>query len=135
MHEGDDVDVTTLADPDKIYKGQINKLMNTLDPTNRVMKMRVILPNPDYALKPQMFATVTVNNDLDRKAISLPINALIFDHSQYYVLVYDGKKGVQIRPIEIITNNNKTVYIKSGVTPGELVIGSQAILIYGALNN
>ncbi len=135
VHEGDDVDVTTLADPDKIYKGQINKLMNTLDPTNRVMKMRVILPNPDYALKPQMFATVTVNNDLDRKAISLPINALIFDHSQYYVLVYDGKKGVQIRPIEIITNNNKMVYIKSGVTPGELVIGSQAILIYGALNN
>ena len=135
VHEGDDVEVTTITYPDKIYKGKINKLMNILDPTNRVMKMRVVLPNPNYLLKPQMFATVTVNNDLDRQAISVPINALIFDHSQYYVLVYKGPKNVQIRSVEIISTNNKTAYIKSGVEPGEMVIGSQAILIYGALNN
>ena len=135
VHEGDNVEVTTITDPDKVYDGKINKLMNTLDPTNRVMKMRVILPNPDYKLKPQMFATVTVNNDLERQAISIPLSALIFDHSQYYVLVYHSKKDVQIRSVDIISKNNRTAFIKSGVQPGEQVIASQAILIYGALNN
>ena len=135
VHVGDDVDVTTLTDPDKIYKGKINKLMNVLDPTNRVMKMRVVLPNADYKLKPQMFATVTVNNDLDRQAISVPLSALIFDHSQYYVLIYNNQKDVQIRSVEIISMNNNTAYIKSGVVTGEKVIASQAILIYGALNS
>ncbi len=135
VHEGDEVEVTTLTEPDKICKGKINKLMNTLDPTNRVMKMRVVLPNPDYKLKPQMFATVTVNNDLDRQAISVPLSALIFDHSQYYVIVYKGKKDVQIRAVEIISTNNKTAFIKSGIETGEKVIASQAILIYGALNS
>jgi cobalt-zinc-cadmium efflux system membrane fusion protein len=135
VHEGDSVDVTTITDPDKIYKGKIDKLMNVLDPTNRVMKMRIVLPNPDYKLKPQMFATVTVNNDLDRQAIAVPFSALVFDHSQYYVLVYHSRKDVQIRSVDVLSTNNKTAYIKSGVTPGEVVIASQAILIYGALNN
>lgn len=135
VHEGDDVDVTTITYPNKVFKGKINKLMNVLDPTNRVMKMRVVLPNPDYMLKPQMFATVTVNNGLKEQAISVPNRALIFDNSQYYVLVYKGKKDVQIRAVDIISANNNTTYIKSGIQPGELVIGSQAILIYGALNN
>jgi membrane fusion protein, heavy metal efflux system len=135
VHEGDVAEVSTLTEPDKIYTGKINKLMNILDPTNRVMKMRVVLPNPDYKLKPQMFATVTVSNNLDRQAISVPVTALIFDHSQYYVIVYRGKKDVQIRSVEIISTNNKTAYIRSSLEPGERVIASQAILIYGALNS
>ena len=116
VHEGDDVDVTTITYPDKIIKGKINKLMNTLDPTNRVMKMRVVLPNPDYKLKPQMFATVTVNNGLKQDAISVPNRALIFDNSQYYVLVYKGKKDVQIRSVDVISANGNTTYIKSGIS-------------------
>ena len=135
VHEGDEVDVATITYPDKVFTGKIDKLMNTLDPTSRVMKMRVVLPNPGYMLKPQMFATVTVNNGLKQQAISVPNKALIFDNSQYYVVVYKNQKDVKIRAVEIISSNGKTTYIKSGLEPGEMVIGSQAILIYGALNN
>lgn len=135
VHEGDEVDVTTITYPDKVFKGKIDKLMNILDPTNRVMKMRVVLPNPGYMLKPQMFATVTVNNGTQQDAISVPNKALIFDNSKYYVLVYKGAKDVEIRAVDIISANGNTTYIKSGIQPGEMVIGSQAILIYGALNN
>jgi len=135
VHEGDEVDVTTLTDPGKIYKGRIDKLMNTLDPANRVMKMRVVLPNPGYELKPQMFANVTVNNDLDKQAISIPNSALVFDHSQYYVVIYKGPKNVQIRPVEVLSTNGNRAYIKSGIEPGEQVVGSQTILIYAALNS
>lgn len=135
VHQGDDVDVTTITYPDKVYKGKISQLMNVLDPTNRVMKMRVVLPNPDYLLKPQMFATVTVNQSLNQEAISVPVGALVFDHSQYYVIVYKSPKEVQIRSVELLTTNNTTAYIKSGLSLGEQVISTQAILIYGALNN
>ncbi len=135
VHEGDEVEVATITYPDKVFKGKIDKLMNVLDPTNKVMKMRVELPNPGYLLKPQMFATVTVNNDLPEEAIAVPSKALIFDHSQYYVVVYKGKNNAEIRSVDIISANSTTTYIKSGIKPGEMVIGSQAILIYGALNS
>ena len=135
VHEGDSVTVATITYPDKVFRGKINKLMNVLDPTNKVMKMRVELPNPGYLLKPQMFATVTVNNDLPEQAICVPNNALIFDHSQYFVIVYKGSKNAEIRSVDLLSSNSTTTYIKSGVKPGEMVVGSQAILIYGALNN
>jgi len=135
VHEGDEVDVSTISYPDKVFKGKVDKLMNVLDPTSKVMKMRVVLGNPGYLLKPQMFATVTVNNSEHKEATSVKSSALIFDHSQYYVITIKGHKDVQIRPVEIISINGTTAYIKSGLTPGEHVIGSEALLIYGSLNS
>jgi cobalt-zinc-cadmium efflux system membrane fusion protein len=135
VHEGDPVDVTTISYPDKVFKGKINKLMNVLDPTSKVMKMRVVLDNPGYLLKPEMFATVMVNTTEHKQATSISSGALIFDHSQYYVIVLTGKKNVQIRPVELININGKTAYIKDGVKPGEHLVSSNALLIYGSLNS
>jgi len=135
VHEGDAVDVSVTAYPDKIFKGKVDKLMNVLDPTTKVLKMRVVLDNPGFILKPQMFATVSVNNDEHKQAVAIASSDLIFDHSQYYVITVKGKKDVQIRPVEVITINGKTAYIKSGLNNGERLIGSSALLIYGSLNS
>ena len=135
VHEGDPVEVTTISYPDKVFNGRVDKLMNVLDPANKVLKMRIVLDNPGYALKPQMFATVTLTNKEGRQATSVSSSALVFDHSQYYVVVVKGKKDVSIRPVEIISTNGKTAYIKSGLSPGERVISSNALLIYGSLNS
>lgn len=136
VHEGDPVDVTTISYPDQVFKGKINKLMNVLDPVSKVMKMRIILENPGYILKPQMFATVIVNNtDPNTKATAIASSALIFDNSQYYVIVLNGKKNVQIRSVEIININGNTAFIKSGVKPGDRLVASDSLLIYGSLNN
>jgi len=106
-----------------------------LDPTNKVMKVRVILPNENYALKPQMFASVTVINKENKDAICVPSGAVIFDHSQNYVLVYKSNSDIEMRIINIINTVGDKTYISSGVEPGDKLIGSQAILIYDALNS
>jgi len=135
VHEGEEADVSTIAYPDQVFKGKVDKLMNVLDPTSKVMKMRVVLNNAGYQLKPQMFTTVTVYNKENQQAISISSKDLVFDNSQYFVIILTGKKDVQIRPVTIISINGKTAYIKSGLKPGERVIGSDAILIYGSLNS
>jgi cobalt-zinc-cadmium efflux system membrane fusion protein len=135
VHLGDSVDVSTISYPGQIFRGKVDKLMNVLDPTTKAMKMRVVLQNPGYLLKPQMFATVTLNDDEHKRAISVSSKALIFDNSQYYVIVVTGNKNVQIRPVQLISNNGKTAYIQAGLAPGERVIASDAILIYGSLNS
>lgn len=135
VKQGDTVEVSTISYPDKVFKGRVDKLMNVLDPASKTMKIRVVLNNPNYLLKPQMFATVTLNDDEANKAISVPIKALVFDNSQYYVVVVTGKKDVSIRPVQLVSTNGKVAYIKSGLQPGERVIASNALLIYGSLNN
>ena len=135
VNKGDEVNVTTISYPDKVFKGKIDNLMSVLDPNSKVMKMRIVLDNPDYLLKPQMFATVIVNNSENRQAVSVSTNSIIFDHSQYYVLIYKSKKDVQIRQVELLSTNGNTAFIKKGVSQGDHLIVSKAILIYGALNN
>ncbi len=132
---GDSVNVTTLSYPGKIFRGKVDKIMNVLDPTNKVMKVRIVLSNPNYLLKPEMFANVTVVSTENKHMLCVPAKALIFDHSQYYVLVYKTASDISIRPVQVANTVGDKVYLSNGVSLGEKIIASQALLIYQALNS
>jgi cobalt-zinc-cadmium efflux system membrane fusion protein len=135
IHQGENVDVTTIAYPGKVFKGKIDKVMNVLDPTSKVMKVRVVLPNPDYLLKPEMYASITVTEKENTECLSVPSSAVIFDHSQNFVLVFHSRSEVTITPVQVISAVGDKTFIKTGVTQGEKIVSSQAILIYNALNS
>jgi cobalt-zinc-cadmium efflux system membrane fusion protein len=135
VHLNDNVEVTTLSYPGKVFKGKVDKILNVLDPTNKVMKVRIVLSNADYALKPEMFASVTIINNQNKKALSISSKSLVFDHNQYYVMVFHSKSDVVITPVQIINSIGEKTYISAGVQEGDKIIGSQAVLIYEALNS
>jgi cobalt-zinc-cadmium efflux system membrane fusion protein len=135
VHVGDEVNVTTLSYPDKVFKGKVDKMLNVLDPSSKVMKVRVVLPNPEYLLKPQMFASVNVLNPLGKEALTVSSHALMFDHSQYYVLIYNSNKDVRITPVQVLGSNGDQTYISAGLKEGDKVIAYDVILIYQALNS
>jgi len=132
---GDSVNITTLSYPGKIFKGRIDKIMNVLDPSNKVMKLRIILANPGYLLKPEMFASVVVNTTENKNMVSIRSRALIFDHSQYYVLVYKSPSDITIRPVQVQNTVGDRTYISEGLVEGERLIGTEALLIYQELNS
>ncbi len=134
VHLGDDAEVTVLSYPGRVFHGKIGQILNVLDPTNKVMKIRVELPNPDYALKPEMFASVRVSNKTDSEALCVPSSALIFDHSQYFILVYKSQSDVRIVPTQIISTNGDKSYITADIREGDKIISSNAVLIYEAIN-
>lgn len=132
---GDSVNISTLSYPGKIFRGRIDKIMNVLDPSNKVMKLRIILMNPGYLLKPEMFASVVVNTMENKRMMIIPSRALIFDHSQYYVLVYKSPSDITIRPVQVANTVGDKSYISVGLTEGERLIGTEALLIYQELNS
>jgi len=135
VHLGDPVEITTLSYPDRIFKGKIDKILNVLDPSNKVMKVRIILENPGYALKPQMFTSVTVISQENQQALCISSKALEFDHSQYYVLRYSGGGSADITPVQVLSQFGDRTYLSEGVNEGDRLIASQVVLIYDALNN
>jgi len=132
---GDSADVTTLSYPGRVFRGKVDQVLNVLDPTNKVMKVRVTLPNPDYSLKPEMFASVHVTTPTGNNALCIPSSALIFDQSRYFVLVYNTAADVRVAQVDILGSNGDRTYVKGSVQPGNKVIASNAILIYQALND
>ena len=86
-------------------------------------------------LKPEMFANVTINNKENKQALCIPSTALIFDNSQYYVLIYKSNTDVKIAPVQVINTVGNKTYLAGGVAQGDKIIASQSLLIYDALNN
>jgi len=135
IHLGDQVEVKILSDSKKVFNGKIDKILNALDPVSKVIKVRIILPNPDYILKPQMYASVTVLDPGHRQALCVSDKALVYDHSEYYVLVYQGKGHADIRPVNVLNTFGDRTYLSSGVKEGDRIIATEALQIYSELNN
>ena len=135
VHLGDDVTVTTISYPGRVFTGRVDKILNALDPASKVMKVRIIIPNEKYDLKPQMFASIIIANPENSMALSVSSKALIYDNSRYYVIVYNGHGDASITPVEVLNTLGDKTYIKAGVKDGDRVISSQAIQIYGELNS
>jgi membrane fusion protein, heavy metal efflux system len=135
VHVGDSAQITTLSYPGKIFYGKIDKIMNVLDPVNKVMKVRIVLPNPGYLLKPEMFASVTVTHPENQEALCIPAKDVIFDNSQNYVLIYKSPSNVIIQPITIDKSVGNKSYVSDGLQEGDRILGSQQLLIYQALSD
>jgi membrane fusion protein, heavy metal efflux system len=133
IRENAPAEVTTISYPGKVFTGKIDKIYSVLDPNDKTMKVQVQLNNDDFLLKPEMFATVTVQQIDDNNMMAIPANSVIFDRNQYWVLVYKGKCDIQIRKIDIATTNTKYTYVRSGVKLGEKIINNRQLLIYNAL--
>jgi len=64
IHYGQEVHFTTESHPGETFKGRISFISPTLDATTRTVKVRVNVPNPNGALKPEMFVRAVVHSRL-----------------------------------------------------------------------
>ena len=132
---GYDASVTTLSYPDKVFKGKVDKLFNIIDPATKAMKVRIKLKNDSFLLKPEMRANILLTHTEDSKMLAIPIKALIFDKSRYYVMVFKDRMNIETRPVEIFRKVGDTAYISSGLNEGEQVMTQNQLLVYDALND
>ncbi|TBO43517.1 efflux RND transporter periplasmic adaptor subunit [Pedobacter kyonggii] len=130
---GDEVNLSTLSYPDKVFKGKIEKLYNQVDQDSKVLNARVVIPNPGFLLKPGMLGTVKVSTN---SAIDLPIlnsRAVIFDENKNYVLVLGQDYKVRIQEIEIGRKTADKTYISKGVQAGDRIIASKQVFLFESL--
>ena len=134
IKQGSAADVTTLSYPDMVFHGRVDQVNTVLDPASKAMKAKIVLPNSEMLLKPQMFTKIIINNQENQRAIVIPGSAIVFDGGKNYVLVYKDRYNISIREVRILKQAGDNTYIQSGLQEGELVIAKTPILIYNSLN-
>lgn len=127
-------DVTTISYPDKIFHGKIDQISSVLDPSSKAMKVKIVLPNSDNLLKPQMFTKIIISQKQDQKSLVIPSGAIVFDGGKNYVLVYKNNYNVTAQEVQILKQVADKDYIQSGLQVGDRIISKNQILIYNALN-
>lgn len=131
-----DADVHIVAYKDSCFKGKVDRIFSILDPQSRVMKVRIVIPNKNNLLKPEMSARINITHDDNNNlAPSIPASAVVFDKNKNYVMVYKDDCNIETREIEILKTAGNTTYIQSGLSAGEKVISKYQLLVYDAMND
>lgn len=135
VKKGFKVVVTTLAYPDKKFKSSIENVSEVLDPTNKVLKVRIRLDNSEMLLKPEMFTTVIVTNVINKRSLCVPKNSIIEEGGKSYIIVYNSKCNLVVKEVNIQQQLNDKVYLNSGVLADERIITKGALLVYDELTD
>ena len=133
VKEGYTAMVSTLAYPDSVFKGVVDKVNQILDPVTKVMKIRVRLSNPGMRLKPEMFANIMVENKEGRKAVMVPSDGVLSDNGKNFVIIYHDKCNLELREIVVLKSTGGHDFIVSGIKEGEQIIGQNQVLLFNAL--
>jgi len=135
VKQGDQVKISILSYPGKVFTGKIDKIYNILDADSKVMHARVSIHNPGYLLKPGMMATVQIASRSDINLPSINANNIIFDANKNYVLVLDKVKKVRIQEIEIGRKSGDKAYISKGLEPGDRIVASKQVFLFESLKD
>lgn len=116
------VDVIASAYPHAIFTGTITYIGDVLDPATRTMRLRVTVPNPDRALKPEMFATVRVYATPSPDALTVPLAAVQNGPAGKIVFVRRGPGEFEARLVKLGAEYGEVVAVLDGVRAGEQVV-------------
>jgi cobalt-zinc-cadmium efflux system membrane fusion protein len=125
---GQDAEVAVDAYPGRTLHGKVLFVSDVLEPDSRRNKVRIAFANPDYALRPNMFATVTLRGAEARRVV-LPSSALLMNNDRTTVFVATAPWTFERRTVEPLLEESTTVTIVSGLQPGEQVVVRGGILL------
>ncbi len=128
ISKNQDAVVRLAAYPDRVMHGKVLFASAVIDPDSRRNKVRIAFANPDYALKPNMFATVTLLA-APRSRVLLPSSALLMNNDRTTVFVAVAPWTFERRTIDTDLEEGTTVAIRSGINAGDQVVVKGGILL------
>ncbi|MFH1152271.1 MAG: efflux RND transporter periplasmic adaptor subunit [Pseudomonadota bacterium] len=116
--------------PEVSYEGTISYIFPYLQSKTRDIVLRIEFPNPDLALKPDMFARISIRTGMNMTGLRIPSEAII--HAGTQDLVFVDQDGGKFSPRKVTTGislENGQVQILSGLAAGDRVVTSGQFLL------
>jgi len=114
--------------PGKCFSGTVSFINYVVDPSTRTMKVRFDFNNPNFQLKPGMYATVETQVNMGN-TLAIPETAVIDTGERKIVFVALGKGRFVPRSVKLGFKAGSYYQVISGLKPNEEVITSAQFLI------
>jgi membrane fusion protein, heavy metal efflux system len=128
VSKNQEAEVGLVAYPDKMFRGKVLFVSAVIEPDSRRNKIRIAFANPDYALKPNMFATVILAGPPHAQVV-LPSSALLMNNDRTSVFVAIAPWTFERRTVDPQMEEGSSVAIRAGVAAGEQVVVKGGILL------
>ena len=126
---GDKVTMQVDSFPGRTWQGEVDYIYPELNAATRTLKTRVKIANPDEQLKPNMFATLTLNSQQQTNAIQVPREAIIRSGSFDRIVLAKGAGQYQSIKITLGRESAGYVEVLAGLNEGDNVVTSAQFLL------
>lgn len=127
---GEQVAATLEALPGKTWRGTIDFVYPHVDHLTRTLTVRTTLDNPDFELRPGMYATAEILSEPVTDAIKVPQEAVIDTGTRKIVFISNGDGHFAARHVRTgVIGDDDQIQIVEGLEPGETVVTSGQFLM------
>lgn len=125
---GQPASITIIGYPGMVLHGVIANISDAVDPVSLTLKVRVVLPNPGYRLKPAMYANMSLTTST-RDEIVVPSTAVIRNGDETFVFVETSPGRYDRRNITLGGSETGSDEVTQGLSDGETVVTTGAELL------
>src|SRR6266478_1631756 len=126
---GQKASVLLRAYPDRPFTGKVTLIYPHLMAETRTARIRIELPNPDEALRPDMYADVEIATGTGAPVVTVSSNAVIDSGERQIVLLDKGDGRFEPREVKLGRRGAGRVEIKEGLAENDKVVVSANFLI------
>jgi len=134
LHKGMELTIRSKALPDQVFKGRLDLISGSLDPTTRTVRARGTVDNAEKLLKAEMYVAVEIP-DAVPKSLQVPSKAVFLRGNQYYVFLETGDGRYQRKPVRIGSEREGKVAILEGLQGGQRLVTEGCLLLQSLIDN
>ncbi|WP_416305519.1 efflux RND transporter periplasmic adaptor subunit [Neptunicella sp. SCSIO 80796] len=123
---GQQIAATSIAYPGKLFGGKVSSIDSRVDPITRAIKVRAIVDNPDYQLRPGMLLQINIQKQV-LNTILVPEGSLIPIQDKQYVFVIDANNVAHRKEVQIGQRKPGWVQILDGLQVGEQIVAEGSL--------
>jgi hypothetical protein len=129
VRPGLSAEVQVLGLSDRRWAAAVETVSSDIDVGARSVKATLRLKQPDSALKPNMFANVTISAPSGGRKLVVPREALIRTATRTAVILALGEGRFQPAPVVAGEEYGDSIEIVSGIKEGDVIVTSGQFLI------
>ena len=125
---GMDTEVEVDAFPSETFNGRVARVAPILDPATRTAQVEIEIPNPNFRLKPGMYARVRFTVERHEKTLVVPTPSVVDVAGKTGVFLPAGENNdsVAFHPVTIGIEHQDVTEITGGLKEGEKIISTGA---------
>ena len=113
----------------KKFYGYIDYVYPDIEKETRTAKVRFVVKNSNFDLKPNMYVNININVPFDKEEIVIPTDAILFSGKYNYVFIKKGTFTFEPRTVELGPETDEGYIVLKGIEEGEEILVSANFLI------
>jgi cobalt-zinc-cadmium efflux system membrane fusion protein len=129
VHVGQKVQVIATAYQDRHFTATVERISDKVDPDTRTLKVRLLVPNPNLLLKPEMFISASLELSAGGAAMTVPATAVFSEDSKTFLFAEVGERSFARRQVSAAPDGEGRLRVTSGLRPNDRVVTDGALLL------